>query len=358
MESNSWEQLVMRMKQSMNVEGLRVLRDEAHDGFRGHLLFSIDSNEHKQINEMHDAIIHRCVELTERAVGPAPVTYAFIVFGSGGRGEQTLWSDQDNGLIYDTPKPDKVEATEQYFVRFADTLVSHLEKAGYPPCEGNVLCTNPKWRKPLSEWKDMLLDWLENPDWENVRYLLIASDLRCIYGNNRLIGELQNFYLEYVRNHPSILIQMLRNTLHHKVSIGVFGQIIRERYGMDAGGFDVKYGAYIPFVNGIRLLAIENEIKSTSTEERLQALIELGKIPEVNAGDWLKAWKIAQALRAITPCQVEEGMYSSRGKLTAEQMTKEVVHELKLCLKMGAELQKFVKKIEKKVEVRSGGGDE
>ena len=62
--------------------------------------------------------------------------------------------------------------------------------------------------------------------------------------------------------------------MHHKISLGVFGHLITERYGEDAGGFDIKYGAYIPIVNGIRLLAIQAGILATSTLERIKQLKE------------------------------------------------------------------------------------
>ena len=41
------------------------------------------------------------IMLEDEGFGKPPVPYAFILFGSGGRSEQTLWSDQDNGLIYE-----------------------------------------------------------------------------------------------------------------------------------------------------------------------------------------------------------------------------------------------------------------
>jgi CBS domain-containing protein len=49
-------------------------------------------------------------------------------------------------------------------------------------------------------------------------------------------------------------------------------------------------------------------------------------------------------LRNLTPFQVEETKYTTRGKLTAEQLTKEMRLLLKQCLRTGVYLQKYVAK--------------
>ena len=41
------------------------------------------------------------------ALGPPPVPFAFFVLGSEGRSESTLFTDQDNALVYlDPPAPE------------------------------------------------------------------------------------------------------------------------------------------------------------------------------------------------------------------------------------------------------------
>jgi CBS domain-containing protein len=135
------------------------------------------------------------------------------------------------------------------------------------------------------------------------------------------------------------------------VSLGIFGQLITERYGEDAGGVDIKYGAYIPIVNGIRLLAIAAFIEASSTLERLSSLIAANIVPEHSGEEWRKAFIIALKHRDLTPFQLEDGLYTTRGKLTAEQLNRESRQELKFCLRAGIEIQKFVSKaVETQIE--------
>lgn len=350
MERLSMEKILREVGEAGSIQELRDFRDRAHETFQQHLLFSDPVDWNHAVNAWHDAVIRRVVELTlsgmaEEEKGEPPVAYAFILFGSGGRREQTLWSDQDNGLIYADPGTEELRhEAETYFTELAARVSAGLETTGYPPCSGEVICTNAKWRKPKSAYLEMLKEWLNDPHWEHVRYLLIMADLRTVYGDERLGRSLMDELYSYVEKHPAMLEHMLHNTLHHKVSLGVFGQLIRERYGEDAGGVDIKYGAYIPIVNGVRLLAIEAGVRETSTEKRIQGLVQSGFVEDEIGGDWLEALSIALKLRSLTPYQIGNGHYSTRGKLTPELLTKERVRELKLCLRIGNDLQKYVKK--------------
>ncbi|CAG7650827.1 DUF294 nucleotidyltransferase-like domain-containing protein [Paenibacillus allorhizosphaerae] len=350
MERLSSEWILQEIAKARNVTELRAFRDQAHEEFQRRLLFSPPLDWSRETNAFHDAVIRRAVEwaeqeLKDEGAGTAPLPYAFLLFGSGGRSEQTLWSDQDNGLVYADPATEEERlAAEHYFPKLAAKIYAMLLSAGYPPCSGGVICTNERWLKPLTAYRSMLLDWFGEPDWEHVRYLLITADLRAIYGDTSLGDQIMDVFHQYLIDRPEMIEYLLRNTLHHKVSIGLFGQLIKERYGEDAGGVDIKYGAYIPIVNGVRLLALEAGVRSSSTEERIRQLIAARVLEEELGDDFLEALAIAMKLRSMTPFQIENGHYMTRGKLTAEQLTKERASELKLCLRIGNDLQKYVKK--------------
>jgi CBS domain-containing protein len=97
-------------------------------------------------------------------------------------------------------------------------------------------------------------------------------------------------------------------------------------------------------VNGIRLLAIRACVEASSTLERLSSLISANIVPEHSGEDWRKAFIIALKHRDLTPFQLENDLYSTRGKLKAEQLNRESRQELKFCLHTGIEIQKFVSK--------------
>ncbi|QGQ97436.1 hypothetical protein EHS13_22370 [Paenibacillus psychroresistens] len=328
---------------------LRVLRDQVHEIIQVHPLLSTPIEWNQQLNDIHDWLIQRCIVISEQLLidkgfGAAPVPYAFLLFGSGGRKEQTLWSDQDNGLIYESTEVEDEEEVAGYFKALADCIISGLMVLGYPPCEGDVISSNESWRKSLTDWKKNVQDWLEEPNWENIRYLLIIEDMRAVYGDVSIVDKLKEFVAEFISSHRSILENLLQNTLHRKTSLGIFGQLLTERYGEDAGGVDIKYGSYIPIVNGIRLLAIQEDVRETSTLERIDRLLECKAITNAQANEWKKAMALNLELRSKTPFQLEDGLFSSRGKLLTSQLSKQTKKALKYSLYTGIDLQKFVQK--------------
>ena len=61
--------------------------------------------------------------------------------------------------------------------------------------------------------------------------------------------------------------------MYIKPAVGPLGQFLTERYGEHQGLLDIKYSAFLPYINCIRLLAIEKGIVETSTIERVKRLL-------------------------------------------------------------------------------------
>ncbi|BBH19323.1 hypothetical protein Back11_06680 [Paenibacillus baekrokdamisoli] len=329
---------------------LRGLRDQIHEQMEALLSEQPVEQFYMDLNRVHDALIKRTIALSEEQMarmgnGSPPVPYAYLLFGSGGREEQTLSSDQDSGLIYgDSDDETKREEISQYFNVFSKTIVELLKQVGYPPCEGEVISTNKLWNQSLSEWKKQLNSWFEDPNWERVRYLLIVADCRLIYGKESLLLTLQDhFYSDMLKN-PVIVKHMLNNTMRHKMLLGVFGQLLKEQYGEDAGSLDVKYGAYIPMVNAIRLLSIECGLRQTSTLGRIRGLVQQGKLSQANADIYSDVFRLFLKLRLMTTERNEEGFYSNSGKLASRRLTRDMIQELKSGLRIGKKLQRSVYK--------------
>ncbi|MBJ6359849.1 DUF294 nucleotidyltransferase-like domain-containing protein [Paenibacillus sp. GCM10012307] len=344
-------QLLQEIDAAELTAALRCLRDEAHR--RMDALFpSLPLDEYyRQLNGVHDALIRRTValaeaELARSGMGSPPVPYAYLLFGSGGRKEQTLSSDQDSGIIYeDAHSDEETLAAQKFFTNLSARAVALLQEIGYPPCEGNVISSNPQWCQPESEWKRQLESWFETADWEAVRYLLIVADCRHIHGSGELLERLKRHYYSDMLAKPVIVQRMLDNTIRHKMLIGVFGQLLKEQYGEDAGSIDIKYGAYIPMVNAVRLMAVQSQLRPTSTLERLHALEQAEVVTAEEAAAYSEAFLFFLKLRMIATENNEDGMYMNNGKLANHHLTKEMTEELKQSLKVGKRLQRQVQKL-------------
>jgi CBS domain-containing protein len=236
------------------------------------------------------------------------------------------------------------EANRTYFAELSKQIVIILERLGFPRCEGNVLSDNPSWCMSLSDWNKQLDNWFANPAWESVRYLLIVADGRCVYGASSLMDRIRNHFFSNIAKYPIILERMLENTMRHKVLVGIFGQLLMERYGEDSGSIDMKYGAYIPMVNAIRLMAIRQEIRSTSTLERMKQLQEAGVLSEEDAQLYSQAFLLFLQLRLMTTEKIQMGMYANNGKLAVRSLTRDMIEQLKKGLRIGKRLQRRVNK--------------
>lgn len=283
---------------------------------------------YEMVNELHDRIARKAVELciqgmVEEGFGQPPVPYAFIVFGSSGREEATLWSDQDNGMIIsDAPHATK----EEYFKELGNRIADLLEELGYAKCEGKVMCSESLWRKTLADWQKQLFEWSSDLNWEPVRNLIIASDMRFIAGESNLAEAWLTSFYEQFRRVPELSDAVLRNTVKHKATLNILGRVVTERFGEHAGGFDVKYGVYIPLVNSARFLALQHGIQESSTLKRMERLTSLEAIPFQLTDTCQRAFTSALKLRRNTPVVIREDLQQSSGFLDEKQMKQKQIH--------------------------------
>jgi len=330
--------LVEEIGSTGNADALRDLRDRLHLRMEA-LLPGGDGESVEQfnaiLNGMHDALIRRAVVLSEEVMaragkGAPPVPYAYLLFGSGGRSEQTLSSDQDSGLLYEDPgpglDPEKVRA---WFRELGGLIVKTLERAGYPPCDGNVISANEAWCDAFSGWTAKLDRWFDDPHWEHVRYLLIMSDGRAVSGDERLAARLKDHYFRNAKGHPGIAERMLQNTMRYKPLVGLFGQLLTERYGEDAGSVDIKYGAYIPFVSAVRLMAVTGGIRETSTLSRIRRLRDTGRLFASDAEACEAAFGFFLKLRLLAASRNKGGLYANNGKVAVTLLTKPMRRDLR-----------------------------
>jgi len=340
-DTDGWD---ARIRSCTSFEALRREREAMEPGLIRQIPQSDFADWNAAVNRLHDLITAQAVRLAESRLGrelgrTPPGPYAFILFGSGGRNERTLWSDQDSALIYQ----DGDETSRSLFAVLSGFIEEGLLIAGYPPCDGKVSAGNPAWCRSLSEWESQLDEWFAERSFASVRHLLIYADARTVYGRPALLMRLKRLFADRVREDGEIMQAMLNNTLHHKAGLGPFGNLLTEPYGSEAGGFDIKYGAYVPMVNAVRWLAIRKGIAATSTLERLSLLEdELG--PDT-ARKWREAFLGIMRLRAQTSSFVsEEGWRISGGMLSASQLTREVRRELKDSIRTGDQMQKWIRR--------------
>ncbi len=229
------------------------------------------------ISEIGEIVIEKCIELATRALGPAPVNYAFISLGSVGRWEQTMVTDQDNAIIYEDAAPEIKGNVERYFSELSTMVCTWLDKAGYDFCEGEIMAMNPKWRQPLSQWKAYFKQWVSTLEPTDLLETKIFFDFKGVTGEMALVESLKAEMHRLVAQKPLFLFHLVHNCMQFKPPLGIFKNFLVESSGKYKNSLDIKK-AMTPVVDFARVYGLKHGLGETGTIDRLTRLAENGAL--------------------------------------------------------------------------------
>jgi CBS domain-containing protein len=247
------------------------------------------------VTSVADALTRRLLTLAEAELGPAPVPWCWAACGSQGRREQTAASDQDNCLIlsddYDEP------AHAAYFARLASFVSDGMASAGYAYCPGEMMATNPRWRRPVRVWRGYFERWTRQPTEEARMLASVMFDLRPIGGDAALFEPLQRAALEGARRNSIFRAHMTGAALKHQPPLGLFRGMALIRSGEHKDRIDMKHSGAAPVVDLARLYALGGGLTEANTRERLRAAREAKLLSRAGADDLIAAFDLISGLR-------------------------------------------------------------
>ena len=239
------------------------------------------------VSDLNQRLFSRLFEM----VAPAEfrTSGCLIVMGSEGRGEQTVRTDQDNGLILSEPvdKP----TLDAFRTDFSGALASF----GFPPCPGNVMVSNPAWSKPLSDYLADFRNWIALPDNTSHLNVAIFYDARAVAGDAQLLTKAKTTLIEMVRGEQAFLAHFARAIDTFATPIGLFKNLITSAGNGDA--LDLKKGGIFPIVHGVRSLALEHGLMETATDKRIMRLRDIGILHADFARELSQAFQFMLMLR-------------------------------------------------------------
>lgn len=231
--------------------------------------------------DIYRRVISLCLDrFKAEGRGTPPVPFTVIVMGSGGRGESSFGADQDNGFIVaDYPDEDHTHI-DAWFNGLAGKITDMLDQVGLPLCQGNVMATNPLWRKTASQWRHQLDLWSRKGSTAAIRLGDIFFDFQPVFGDLALAQGLRDFTTERFATAPSFLRAMYAFQSDHNTALGFLGRLKTEPDGPNKGRINLKYRANLPLVETLRLWALRYHINGTGTRDRLTALRDKGHLSE------------------------------------------------------------------------------
>lgn len=303
------------------------------------------NNITRMISVLNDHIVNRVLTLLEEELGPAPQPFCWLMMGSEGRHEQTFKTDQDNALLYDTP-PEEWEAikvAKLYFRRFGNQAIQHLARCGYPLCKGEIMASNPKWRKPYATWRNYFDRWMSAPEPQAVLHATIFFDFRSGYGTVSLAEQLRDFLVRTAPSRGIFLMHLAKNSLASKPPLTFFRNFVVEKDGLYKNLIDLKTRGIVPFVDFARLFALKHGIKETNTLDRLRTLAERDHIPMDLYTEARDAFEFQMQLRLVHQLKMLEGGQTPNNYIDPADLTELEKQTLREAFSVIGRIQSFIK---------------
>ena len=266
--------LIRNIEDATNLSQLNLMRQEVEKVLRVLMADgAMASQACKIVSEFNDKVVKRVIQFAEDACGQPPCNFTWLGLGSEGRREQTLFTDQDNAIIFeDHPSGNNHE----YFKRLSERIVQGLNECGIPLCKGDVMATNPKFFGSLSDWKDRTASWIKNFDLSESELMdtYVFLDFRSIHGDQSLEIELKKHTNALVSKYSFFLKTLAESIVSIPLPIGFFKNFIVEKTGKYKDRLNIKLYGLVPLITCTKILALQQGLMETNTLERIEGLAE------------------------------------------------------------------------------------
>lgn len=274
--------VVMQIEKADDIEELKRVGEDML-----HLIRSLNSKGvkvryiSKLVNTLNAKIYQKVFAMS------VPEAYregcSLIVMGSEGRSEQILRTDQDNGLIIADDRDADVYAP------FMEQLNAYLEMLGFPPCPGNIMVTNPYWRKSLHDHKEQIDTWLGSMDAEAMQQLAIFIDAQSVAGDAQLLGKAKAYLFSKFEGRDDLMAHLAKAALSFETPLSLFSGFVVE-HSEHKNELDLKKGGIFAIVHGVRVLALQHKVTETNTTERVKALNNLKVFDKAFSTELIEAY--------------------------------------------------------------------
>lgn len=249
------------------------------------------------ISQLNDQLTQRILYLAFADSGLEDVSWCWLALGSEGRFEQTLHTDQDNGLIFIVPRGVSAEALRVSMLAAARRVNEWLDACGFPLCKGGIMASNPKWCLSLEEWRDTFGDWIFRGDAPVLLNASIFFDFRALAGDARLAAELRAWLNGKIKGNRQFLKLMVQNVLGNRPPLGLVRDFVVDGEGEEANTIDLKLHGTTPFVDAARIFALAAGLEETGTVRRLRGAGEAWKLNSQEVEAWVESFLFIQQLR-------------------------------------------------------------
>lgn len=294
------------------------------------------------ISWLNDCLAARVVALSAEESRLPAANWCWISLGSEGRHEQTLVTDQDNGLIFSASDEHEATLLRNVFLPFAQKVNQRLAECGFTLCSGDIMAGNPAWCRSEDEWKGLFFDWIHKPEPSSLLNASIFFDVRPLYGDFSLVTPLRTLLAKWAPHAETFLRLMATNALAAEPPIGFTGDVVMEKEGKEKFIDIKKYGIRI-FVDVARIIGLAHGVSSASTRTRFLEAGEKFGMSALDVSAALQAMSELQRLRLSHQHQATEAGKNPDNHLHPDELSSYDEAVLREGLKQAKRLQQRLK---------------
>ncbi|WP_375741111.1 putative nucleotidyltransferase substrate binding domain-containing protein [Pseudomonas boanensis] len=307
--------LARTIRHAGRVETLAALRSEIQRLVDSMLAHGASSTQITHIiTLLNDHTVCRVIELALEELGDPGVPFTWLCFGSEGRCEQTLHTDQDNGILFEARDAAEAAAIRGRLLPLAEHINEALAQCGFDLCKGGIMAGNPELCLSRTEWSRRFAGFVREATPESLLGSSIYFDLRAVWGPTEGCEALHSELLIQIADNSLFQRLMAENALRQRPPVGRFRDFVVARKGTEKDTLDLKVQGLTPFVDGARLLALAHGIDACNTLDRLRELVGRGVIDAQDGGAFEEAYHFIQLTRMQQhQLQARQGLpYSNR----------------------------------------------
>lgn len=290
--------LARTIRHAGRIETLVALRSDIRLLVERMLAHGASSTQITQlVTLLNDHTVCRVIELVLEELGDPGVPFSWLCFGSEGRREQTLHTDQDNGILFEADSTEQAEHMRQRLLPVARRINQRLAECGFALCRGNIMAGNPELCLSRREWALRFAAFVREATPESLLASSIYFDLRVVWGDEQGCTQLRRQLLADVADNSLFQRLLAANALRHRPPLGRFRDFVVARKGAEKDTFDLKEEGLTPFVDGARLLALAHGVEDSSTLRRFAELVRLEVIDAQDGAAYEEAYHFIQQAR-------------------------------------------------------------
>jgi len=254
----------------------------------------------------------------------------FMVMGSEGRNEQIIKTDQDNALII------RNDVDVEQYRTYMNSMTKTLIDFGYPPCEGNIMVSNPFWCKSVKDYEKETKRWIEAPDMQNYMDLAIFFDSFAVAGDKELLINLKDYLFNKLHDKDVFLAYFAKATLTFDTPNTIANFMTKTHQ------IDIKKTGVFPIVQGVRSLALREKIRETTTVKRIKILQDKKVIDNELANELIEAFEVLSTLRLKSQLEQSNNKVKINNEIDTHKLGKIERDLLKDSFKIVIAFKKFI----------------